>query len=104
MSKSAVTLFVAAEAREFTGLMLKVEHSERLQWPVQFARRVQFGDNVAALVAHGPGPKLAAQAVNVAAEREKIGVIVSTGFCGGLDPRLAPNDIFIARDILGVGP
>jgi adenosylhomocysteine nucleosidase len=97
-------LFVAAEAREFTGLMSRVQKSERLQWPVQFARRVQFAGNEAALVAHGPGPKLAAQAVHTAAQREKITAIVSTGFCGGLDPTLAPNDIFIARDILGVGP
>jgi nucleoside phosphorylase len=84
--------------------MREVEHSERLPWPVQFARRVQFGDNQATLVAHGPGPKLAAQATNAAVEREKIAAIVSTGFCGALDPALAANDIFIARDIVGVGP
>jgi len=104
MSKSGVTLFVAAEAREFTGLMLKVEKSERLSWPVQFAQRVEHNGEMAVLVAHGPGPKLAAEAVRVAARNEQISALVSTGFCGGLDPSLLANDIFIARDVLGVGP
>ena len=104
MSKNGVTLFVAAEAREFTGLMQKVEKSERLSWPVQFARRAEYGGNAAVLVAHGPGPKLAAEAVRVAARNEQISALISTGFCGGLDPSLALNDIFIARDVLGVGP
>src|SRR5271168_2694413 len=104
MSKRSVTLFVAAEAREFTGLMQKVEKSERVSWPVQFARRVEHDGEMAVLVAHGPGPKLAAEAVRVAARNEQISALVSTGFCGGLDPSLLANDIFIARDVLGVGP
>jgi len=104
MCKRGVTLLVAAEAREFTGLMQKVEKSERLSWPVQFARRVEHDGEMAVLVAHGPGPRLAAEAVRVASEHEAIRALVSTGFCGGLDPSLAINDIFVARDILGVGP
>lgn len=104
MCNRQVTLFVAAEAREFTGLMRKAEKLERLSWPVQFARRVEYGGKVAVLVAHGPGPKLAAEAVRVAAEREQVAALVSTGFCGGLDPSLAANDIFIARDVIGAGP
>jgi adenosylhomocysteine nucleosidase len=104
MSKRGVTLFVAAEAREFEGLMRKVGTSERLSWPVLFARKVEYGGNVAVLVAHGPGPKLAAEAARVAAGREPVGALVSTGFCGALDPSLAANDIFVARDLIGVGP
>jgi len=95
---------VAAEAREFAGLMHNVERSERLSWPVQFARRVEYGGNVVVLVAHGPGPELAAEAVRVAAERERITTVVSTGFCGGLDPALASSDIFVAREVMGLGP
>lgn len=104
MSDGRVTLFVAAEAREFDGLMHKVDKSERLSWPVQFARRVGYGADVAILVANGPGPLLAAQAVREAAERQPLAAIVSTGFCGALDPTLAANDIFVAREIMGLGP
>jgi len=104
MSDGRVILLVAAEAREFAGLMHNVEKSERLSWPVQFARRVEYGGNVAVLVAHGPGPELAAEAVRVAAGRSRVTAVVSTGFCGGLDPTLGSTDIFVAREVMGVGP
>ncbi|HME08649.1 MAG TPA: hypothetical protein VKG25_16455 [Bryobacteraceae bacterium] len=104
MSEGLVTLFVAAEAREFAGFMQMVEKSERLSWPVQFARRVEYRGSVAVLAANGPGSQLAAQAVCVAAERERVASVVSTGFCGGLDPALAPSDIFVARELIGLGP
>ncbi len=97
-------LFVAAEAREFVGFMQKVEKSERLSWPVQFARRVEYRGRVAVLAANGPGSQLAGQAVCAVAEREPVTSVVSTGFCGGLDPTLAPGDIFVARELIGLGP
>src|SRR5579871_1559753 len=96
-------LFVAAEAREFDGLMRKVQPTERLEWPLDFARRGVQGGEAALFVANGPGPQLAAEAVRVAGERERLTSVVSIGFCGGLNPTLEPDDIFVATEVLGVG-
>ena len=87
--------FVAAEAREFSGLLRKAERVSKLDWPVDFARAIWLNGRAAVLVANGPGPKLAGEAVEIAKGREELTGLVSTGFCGGLDPALKPLDIFI---------
>jgi adenosylhomocysteine nucleosidase len=92
--------FVAAEAREFSGLLRKAERVSKLDWPVDFARRVWLNGKAVVLVANGPGPKLAGEAVAIAKGREELTGLVSTGFCGALDPALKPLDIFIATEIL----
>ncbi len=92
--------FVAAEAREFTGLLRHAERVVELNWPVDFARKIWLNGRAAILVANGPGPKLADEAVEVAKGRERLTGIVSTGFCGGLDPALKVSDIFVATEIL----
>ena len=92
--------FVAAEAREFSGLLRKAERVNKLDWPVDFARRVWLNGRAAVLVANGPGPKLAGEAVEIAKGHEDLTGLVSTGFCGALDPALKPLDIFIPSKIL----
>jgi nucleoside phosphorylase len=64
---------------------------------------VWLNGRVSVLVANGPGPKLAGQAVDVARGREELNGLVSTGFCGALDPALKPLDIFVAAELLDVG-
>lgn len=93
--------FVAAESREFAGLLRNTELASKLDWPVSFARMARLKGNAVLLIANGPGPKLAAQAVNTAREHEKVEGIISIGFCGALDPRLAPCDVFIATAVIG---
>jgi adenosylhomocysteine nucleosidase len=92
--------FVAAEAREFSGLLRRAERVNKLDWPVDFARRVWLNGRAAVLVANGPGPKLAAEAVEIAKGHEELTGLVSTGFCGALDPALKACDIFVATEIL----
>ena len=72
----------------------------KLDWPVDFARRVWLNGKAVVLVANGPGPKLAGEAVEIAKGHEELTGLVSTGFCGGLDPALQPLDIFVAAEIL----
>jgi adenosylhomocysteine nucleosidase len=55
------------------------------------------------LVANGPGPKLAGEAVDVVKENVSIEAIVSTGFCGGLKLSLGNSDIFVATEVVGSG-
>ncbi|MEZ5351377.1 MAG: hypothetical protein R2762_01975 [Bryobacteraceae bacterium] len=91
---------IAAESREFSGLEARMDDVERLDWGLDYAVRGTMGERRWVLCAHGPGPRLASVAVNRAIEREQPAGILSTGFCGGLDPALEACAVFVARRIL----
>jgi adenosylhomocysteine nucleosidase len=93
---------VAAEDREFSGLLRHAERVVKLDWPVDFARKIWLNGKAVLLVANGPGPALAGEAVEIAKGREKLTGLVSTGFCGALDPTLKLSDIFVATEV-GLG-
>src|SRR5713101_8243277 len=93
-------LFVAAEAREFAGLLPYCEWVEKLDWPVEWARMVKLKERKVFLAANGAGRKCAADAVDLARqELPDLEAVVSTGFCGGLDPSLKIGDVFVATSI-----
>src|SRR5882672_1695368 len=95
-------VFVAAEAREFAGLLPFCKSVEKLDWPVAWARVADLKGRRVFLAANGAGPRCAAEAVVVAATEARDGVmesLVSTGFCGGLDPTLKVGDVFVATSI-----
>ena len=95
MSPNTGIVVVAAEPREFAGL-LRGSPGVKLNWPVDFARLSRGF----VLLANGPGPALSAKAVREAARRTGIRALVSTGFCGGLDPALSVGDIVIGDSVL----
>jgi adenosylhomocysteine nucleosidase len=95
MSPSTGVVVVAAEPREFAGL-LRDSPGVKLNWPVDFARLSRGF----VLLANGPGPALSATAVREASQHTQIRALVSTGFCGGLDPALAVGDIVIGDNVL----
>jgi adenosylhomocysteine nucleosidase len=99
-----LVVFVAAERRELEGLLGHVEGVTRPDWPVDFARVGRLRGTPVAMVANGPGPKLAGTAVDVVKEHEGMDALISTGFCGGLEPSLKTCDIFVATEVSGVGP
>ena len=69
---------VAAEKRELTGI------AKRAEW---------------VLAANGPGPKLVAEALDLALrEKRTVDGIVSTGFCGALDPALGIGEIVVSGE------
>lgn len=92
-------LLVAAERLELEGVLARCSSVERLRWPVDFAARGVLKGTRLILAANGPGPKLAAEAVETACGLEEIEGIVSTGTCGGLDPDLRCGDIFVASEV-----
>src|SRR5882672_3265749 len=95
-------VFVAAEAREFAGLLPFCRSVEKLDWPLAWARAAELKGRRIFLAANGAGPKRAAGALEVARSKLRNGdmeSLVSTGFCGGLDPALKVGDIFVATSV-----
>jgi nucleoside phosphorylase len=97
-------VFVAAERRELEGLLGHMDGVAKLNWPLDFARRGRLNGVEIVTVANGPGPKLAGAAVDVVKEHQRMDGLVSIGFCGGLVGSLQACDIFVATEVLGVGP
>jgi adenosylhomocysteine nucleosidase len=97
-------VFVAAERRELEGLLRHLEGVATPDWPLDFARTGRLNGREVAMVANGPGPKLAGEAVDVVKAHQGMDGLVSVGFCGGLQPSLGACDIFVATEVLGVAP
>ncbi|MBI3681755.1 MAG: hypothetical protein HY235_15345 [Acidobacteria bacterium] len=94
-----IIVMVAAEKMEFEGLRNRWTPAGRLDWPVEFSAVHSWNKQRVALVANGPGPKLAAAAVQAAFDREQVDAVISTGFCGGLEPALALGDVVVATEV-----
>jgi adenosylhomocysteine nucleosidase len=92
--------FIAAEAREFAGILRSADRVSKVNWPIDFARFAWWNGEQAILAANGPGPKLAGEAVEVVRKHQELTGLVSTGYCGALDPALRPCDVFVAKDLL----
>jgi adenosylhomocysteine nucleosidase len=89
-------LVVAAEAREFSGILKRSGKAVKLQgWGAKFAREVTRDGDRWWLVANGPGPRCVEEVL-----RQKMDVngIINTGFCGALDPSLRVGDIVVWGD------
>jgi adenosylhomocysteine nucleosidase len=98
----SVLLFVAAESFEFGWLRRTAEELTEQRWNVRFARTGKLNGRRFAAVANGPGPRLAAHALQEAGRRVNVEAVVSTGLCGGLDPAMQVGDIFIASRVNGI--
>ena len=57
--REAPVIVVAAERREFSGLLRHASQAEPVRLPIEFAGRVEVGGSPWLLVANGPGPRLA---------------------------------------------
>jgi len=90
---------IAADAREFTGLLRHASAVSNLAWPITFSQRALIHGNEWLLVANGPGPRLAGEAAQVALRHCHPLALLSTGFCGGLDPLLETGAVFVASEV-----
>ena len=101
-------LFVASEAGELKPLAERLEYLRKLNWPIDYAYEGIAEGRRLILAADGAGPKLAAKAAEVAIRgitaaelsSSRLEAVVSTGYCGGLDPALQIGDIVIATEVL----
>jgi adenosylhomocysteine nucleosidase len=92
-------LVVAAECRELRGILRRSSRVRRLGWPVRFARSGELNGQRLLLVAHGPGPRLASEALDAALRQQRPDALLSTGFCGALDASLGVGEVFVATRV-----
>jgi adenosylhomocysteine nucleosidase len=85
-------LVIAAERRELDGIIKRSGEGKKLDWPVEFARQVEWRGDRWMWIANGPGTGLVEEALK---NRTQVSGIISTGFCGALDPALRIGDIVI---------
>ena len=96
-------MLVAAEPREFDGLLRCCSGLRKLAWPVYWARSAECGGRQFWMVANGAGAAHAGKAVKVAYAECQPEAIVSMGFCGALDPALQIGDVFVATALAAAG-
>ncbi|MGB9604555.1 MAG: hypothetical protein ACPL88_01595, partial [Bryobacteraceae bacterium] len=92
-------LIVAVDRRELEGVRARCSGLERLELDLRFAAQGSLGGRRVVLAAEGPGPRLAARAVERAWKAGPFSAMVSTGTCGALDTALRPGDIFVATAV-----
>jgi len=89
-------LLVAAERREFDGILKRMGSSTELAWAgVKFAREAEWRGDRWWMLANGPGQSLV---LNALKEKKDVDGMISTGLCGALDPALRVGDIVVAGD------
>jgi adenosylhomocysteine nucleosidase len=90
-------LLVAAEAREFTGILKRFGPAARFEWSgARFARQVLRDGDKWLLLANGPGPRSIEEVLR---QKMEVNGIINTGFCGALDPSLRVGDIVVWGDV-----
>jgi adenosylhomocysteine nucleosidase len=90
-------LMVAAEEREFGGILKRARAVRPLKWPgAAFSREAAWKDNRWFLIANGPGPGLVERALKGKPDVDRI---LSVGFCGALDPALRIGDIVVSGEV-----
>src|SRR5437868_1015375 len=92
-------LMVAAEAREFEGILKRAGDVRALPWQgAAFSRQATWKNGRWFLIANGPGPRLVKRALS---QKPEVDRILSIGFCGALDPTLRIGDIVISGELPG---
>lgn len=90
-------LMVAAEAREFEGILKRAGDVRALPWQgAAFSRQAQGKNSRWLLIANGPGPRLVERALE---RKQDVDRILSIGFCGALDPALRIGDIVVSGEV-----
>lgn len=100
-------LYVASEAIELEPLAQNLTGLRKLNWPIDYAYEGIWEGRRMMLAANGAGPRLATQATEIAVRAvtaadlsaSRLEMVVSTGFCGALDPALRECQILAATEV-----
>jgi adenosylhomocysteine nucleosidase len=85
---------------EFPGFLSHAADPRPAKVAADWARTAHLGSHDVLLVANGAGARRAAAAVDAALAVFKADAVVSTGFCGALDPGLAIAGVVVASSIV----
>lgn len=92
---------IAAEPLEFRGLLRHARRPRSLAWPLQYVREAEIAGRRWILASNGAGPRFAGAAAETALDRMAgRAAVLSTGFCGAVDPELPYGAIFAAREVI----
>jgi adenosylhomocysteine nucleosidase len=92
-------LMVAADAMEFPGILRHASGVAHTKLGVDWSRSARLGNYEVMLVANGMGTQRAAAAVDAALKQFDAEAIVSTGFCGALEPDLKTADVIVGTAV-----
>ena len=94
-------LMVAAEGREFEGILKRAGVVRPLKWPgAAFSREAAWKNSRWLLIANGPGPRLVRRALDLGHDgKQDVDRMLSIGFCGALDPALRIGDIVVSGEV-----
>lgn len=101
-------LYVAAEEAELKPFADRLTGLRKLKWPLDYAFEGILEGRRIMLAANGAGPRLAAQAAEVAIRAvtvaelssSKLEAVIGTGLCGALDPAIREGQIVVASQVL----
>jgi adenosylhomocysteine nucleosidase len=96
-------LLVASDPMEYGGILDRMEARQASTMPVRWCRRGRLNGNEVVLVANGVGRDRAAAAVDTGWTTLRPDAIISTGFCGALDPKLEIADIVVGTSVIAGG-
>jgi adenosylhomocysteine nucleosidase len=90
---------VAAMRAEFAGLLRHASGERRLDWGLDYACAAEIAGAHWLLLADGMGVERAGRAAQVALAQAQPAALISTGWCGALDPALAAGDVVVASEV-----
>jgi nucleoside phosphorylase len=94
---------VAADPREFAGVLRHCRGVRRMAGGVEWLRRGDLKGRAVWMAANGAGPGRAAEALTFLYRQGGSAVVVSTGFCGALQEGLPIGAIVAATELRGAG-
>ncbi|MCC7155865.1 MAG: hypothetical protein IT161_14920 [Bryobacterales bacterium] len=97
--EASAIVAIAAESREFDGLLRHARSGSSVELDVDFARSAEISGHRWLLAANGPGHDLASRAMRAVLRVQAARAVVSTGFCGALDPALRAADVVVATEV-----
>ncbi len=96
-------LFVASDAMEFRGFLAHTQAPQKVRLAVDWARAGKLNGHEVLFTANGAGRERAAAAADAGCEAFRPEAVISTGFCGALDPHLGIADAVVGTCILAEG-
>ena len=96
-------LFVASAPMEYTGMLQFAEAKQSKLLGCVWARNGHLNGHNTLMVANGAGWGRAAAAVDEACREFHPDAVISTGFCGALDPTLRVSSIVVGTAVRGQG-